>query len=522
MSSLRQSNILYNGLNYTIHTGNKGGKYILVNNKKIYIKPKSEYHIYKGNKYIIETGNNGGKYILVNNKKHYLARGGGPEYENLTTKLKEYVQTDKTVQTHIYVHENINPSYFQSNKITDEVRKIYFPNIELNEITNPSFDASWIENICYDKKDKTKPFFVDWTIPDNATVLVVGDIHGGITCLESLFAHWIEMGFLLELGGLAADVYVVSLGDLIDYGDNSLNVLYTMSMLRSKNPSQVMLLSGNHEGKSQTFSRSGAKPFVEEIQQKGYNRIRDILLKNISVIGPDLLSLRFSGDNESIYMMHGMFPAKIKDEMYNEYAFIDHDSLIPVDARDIEIWNGNDTADFSYYTQWNDLSENSQISHASSRHVINGLALGMYHLQLIMRKFGIKAFIRGHQDSCPTQIGSPDMVECTGTIAVHVNSRRSPNLKCINPNTDKSKGWCSYHHIVEGLPDDTSEELLDVQFRVFTTSMAFTKHLSAAPPGGYIVLRQNEYEELSFNPEIDGGRKNKTTYKKKNIKTKKL
>ena len=134
MSSLRQSNILYNGLNYTIHTGNKGGKYILVNNKKIYIKTKPEYHIYKGNKYIIETGNNGGKYILVNNKKHYLARGGGPEYENLTTKLKEYVQTDKTVQTHIYVHENINPSYFESNKITDEVRKIYFPNIELNEI----------------------------------------------------------------------------------------------------------------------------------------------------------------------------------------------------------------------------------------------------------------------------------------------------------------------------------------------------------------------------------------------------
>ena len=52
MSSLRQSNILYNGLNYTIHTGNKGGKYILVNNKKIYIKPKPEYHIYKGNKYL--------------------------------------------------------------------------------------------------------------------------------------------------------------------------------------------------------------------------------------------------------------------------------------------------------------------------------------------------------------------------------------------------------------------------------------------------------------------------------------
>jgi hypothetical protein len=63
----------------TIHTGHKGGKYVLIGNRKVYIKPTTKVvvvHSPKTNSKgrTIYTGTKGGKYVLEGNRKIYIKK----------------------------------------------------------------------------------------------------------------------------------------------------------------------------------------------------------------------------------------------------------------------------------------------------------------------------------------------------------------------------------------------------------------------------------------------------------------
>jgi len=90
---------------------------------------------------------------------------------------------------------------------------------------------------------------------------VVGDLHGSLDCLKTV----LELVGLDRSGANAKpDQVVIFGGDYVDRGDNSLEVLSTLLLLKLSHPDRVHLLRGNHED-SMTASIYG---FREEIDEK--------------------------------------------------------------------------------------------------------------------------------------------------------------------------------------------------------------------------------------------------------------
>lgn len=76
------------------------------------------------------------------------------------------------------------------------------------------------------------------------TVTVVGDLHGSLDCLNAV----IKLVGLDRSGENAKEGQVVIFdGDYVDRGDNSLEVLCTLMLLKLSRPDRVHLLRGNHE-----------------------------------------------------------------------------------------------------------------------------------------------------------------------------------------------------------------------------------------------------------------------------------
>ena len=74
--------------------------------------------------------------------------------------------------------------------------------------------------------------------------IVVGDLHGD---LQSL-AHILESSNFLEKASEDPRVFLIFLGDYVDRGPNSPEVLYLVLKLKQLFPANVVLLRGNHEG----------------------------------------------------------------------------------------------------------------------------------------------------------------------------------------------------------------------------------------------------------------------------------
>ncbi len=74
--------------------------------------------------------------------------------------------------------------------------------------------------------------------------LVVGDLHGDLTSLKTI----IEGSRFMANVENSPDACMVFLGDYIDRGPNSAEILYMLLSLKLAFPRQIVLLRGNHEG----------------------------------------------------------------------------------------------------------------------------------------------------------------------------------------------------------------------------------------------------------------------------------
>jgi hypothetical protein len=360
-----------------------------------------------------------------------------------------------------------NPTHqndYHLTKLPQSIKDLYFPE---KVVVNP-FDVSFTDFL----------FYAEWTLPPLSTVVVVGDVHGDIQGLKNLFAHWHVQGFLLDDGSLRPDVFVVSTGDLVDYVYGALHVVYAFTLLRKRNPDQVMLLTGNHEGSTAKFT-AGREFLTQELEDNG---VGYLFVDNLPKIGPSLLGLRFDNDDGFYFMMHGMHPVVIDGD---DFAVWPLHKQIPVR---LDYLNGTDAhrPNYTAATQWNDLGteENIELNAPSERGIPFCVGLGMYHLHGIMNALNIKMYIRGHQDYCPTQRGMFHE-NCGRTIAVELaSSARTGNKELVCRSVKKE--WCVFESTepVVGLPTPQN-----MSRRIYTTSMADKKRASDAPCGGYVLVQ---------------------------------
>lgn len=146
-------------------------------------------------------------------------------------------------------------------------------------------------------------------IPAGSKLFLRADIHGDYDCLNSYLDTLIQTGYLDDALTLKKGTYVAFLGDYVDRGGKSLEVLNLLALLKLKNPQQVYLLRGNHEDINFTAASRSFKndPNYEDFltDDKGeWNQQNAALLEAFYSCLP--LSVYF-GSKEYVQTTHGMF-----------------------------------------------------------------------------------------------------------------------------------------------------------------------------------------------------------------------
>lgn len=79
------------------------------------------------------------------------------------------------------------------------------------------------------------------SLTNSGKALVIGDLHGDLQSLILILEPWLK---LIQ----TSDLKLVFLGDYIDRGSHSIQLLQLIFMLKLRYPSKLILLKGNHEG----------------------------------------------------------------------------------------------------------------------------------------------------------------------------------------------------------------------------------------------------------------------------------
>lgn len=119
---------------------------------------------------------------------------------------------------------------------------------------NASFfnKTAWIGNNIDPKNSGqyTYRYVQKMTVDTNATICAMGDFHGSVHSLMRNMLRLQALGYLDEnLTIKKKNFYMVFLGDYVDRGRWSAEILITLIKLKLQNWDQVMLLAGNHETK---------------------------------------------------------------------------------------------------------------------------------------------------------------------------------------------------------------------------------------------------------------------------------
>ena len=493
----------------------------------------------KGKKYRLHTGARGGTFIeMKKGVRKYVSmqkntkpmRGGAVTIDPIMHDI------DVTSHQNIFidlngVHSTTTLSVFENPSNSSNTNKHTWCTYNNNEVDNNflvdnltcpvdaySSFASIATQTTHDEVQV--PLISKWNI--EGKILVIGDVHGSKSALFNVFEQWSKLGYLnLATGVLQDGIFVISLGDLVDYGPFSMDVLYAMVKLRRINDGKVMLLKGNHEEYTES-PLSGREAFDKQLTMSAGFATQ--IKTSLTQIGPSMLLLYLNNDTRPLCFMHGMYPvvppdgsmarARASDNpppITAAYIFpfkqkiniIKRDSPTITGAED-KAWASVDLHD---YIQWNDISDKNPIygnnnmsdmnTYVATRN--NGskqyTALGGDLLNIIIRYTGIKAFIRGHQDNCPTIVGpryNPTVVNntyphvCYNTIATNALNdwERKTNMSMQQMKVCKSKtpidSWCN--------ATITVTEESTIWNRVVTTSMAFDKPMSDCVNGGFIVI----------------------------------
>jgi protein phosphatase len=208
---------------------------------------------------------------------------------------------------------------------------------------------------------------IELKIPHN--LVVVGDLHGDIKSLLSILQEIMFQEFLNN-----SNNKLIFLGDYIDRGSNSIEVLFILCYLKRKYPNSVILLCGNHEAMERFHCSAYTLP--QELERcfgtmsvTIYDRLLFLfrLLPKVTIIENQLL------------LVHGGIPTSITQSSFKD-AVIDENNDIVEEL----LWN-DPRSDIPNNMDW-----------IKSRREF-GNHFGKNISKKYMIELGIKAIVRGHE-----------------------------------------------------------------------------------------------------------------------------
>ena len=204
-------------------------------------------------------------------------------------------------------------------------------------------------------------------VPQN--LAIVGDLHGDLATLLCILGRLGPKQFLSN-----PDNKLVFLGDYIDRGSSSIDVLYSVFELKCRYPNSVILMRGNHEAPLQFPFNSHLLPFdMQRLLRDG----RFLYQKALSLF--EMMSLVTVIKNE-LLMVHGGLPCDTFQSSYPRYTLA----------------NANENKEILEEILWNDPRDLGSSDWEKSRRTF-GKHFGEGVTSRWMDTFGVKAVVRGHE-----------------------------------------------------------------------------------------------------------------------------
>jgi hypothetical protein len=121
-------------------------------------------------------------------------------------------------------------------------------------------------NLKVENLAEKKFYYVKKGIEKNGSkIIIIGDIHGNAVDFDLIIEDLIKKDILGQDLKLTENYKIISLGDYIDRGINSLNIILTFMILRLINGEDVIILKGNHED---SLSSMQSYDFLDELREK--------------------------------------------------------------------------------------------------------------------------------------------------------------------------------------------------------------------------------------------------------------
>jgi hypothetical protein len=159
-------------------------------------------------------------------------------------------------------------------------------------------------------------------LQDGSKVIVRADLHGDLKSIYENLKTLQVQGYLDNNFRCYPHVHLVLLGDYVDRGPHSLEVLELVLTLRLENPNQVTLIRGNHEDLHLNNMYAGDNRFTQFVKAK--NIYARCLLERVYQSMPLTLFLsqvNGQGPRQYIQFTHGLFELYVDpSEMINDAA----------------------------------------------------------------------------------------------------------------------------------------------------------------------------------------------------------
>jgi hypothetical protein len=264
------------------------------------------------------------------------------------------------------------------NKLTDELKG---ENINFTSLNNDSVLLQKVE------------------INKNSRTLFVGDFHSSFESLFNMIENNKEMfindGDNKPTFKLKDNCYIFFLGDIIDRGPFSIELLFFIMVIKIINFNNVYIIRGNHED-------TGSSAFKEEYSTESKEQLytkkdKEIFINVLFSLLPSCIYLyngkKPGGIKKWIHLSHGAFnPKYIKDTAIKDYLLNDELKYFILEE-DIDISNSNND-----FFKWGDFYltyENQSLEDIDK----NGRQMiGHNYTQEYCKNNNILCIISGHQD----------------------------------------------------------------------------------------------------------------------------
>ena len=257
-----------------------------------------------------------------------------------------------------------------------------------------------------ERKEKITNLFGLVYIPDDYTIIAVTDIHGDVDALQKAINEFTQRKQKKE------KVAFVCMGDFVDRGEYSFEVVKALFDLKRKYGDEVIIMKADHEDHievDETEKEPASKykividpaEFTEtliESAKKAYDPnstfdpVEDLLLKTFS-------KLPYGVIWREIIFTHGGLPIKIDPRFKQEETRETFNERVLKEAEQLKLGDFIDlrTRDKLLHIYWDDITDENQPDTMKGTRGVGEYRIPFSLLSKVVQNLGFRYLIRGHQ-----------------------------------------------------------------------------------------------------------------------------